>query len=1042
MKKNQKGNFHLNYWHRIRYIIKAGLFSVSCLLFFSNHALSQVKNVTGIISNENHLPIEGVSVLEEGTSNGTLTDVKGEFKLAVKNAASNLVISYVGYKTIKVPVKGKINLEISLEPGVGSLEDVVVVGYGTQKKLTVTGAVSSINGAELVTTKNENIENMITGKLPGVRVVQRSSEPGEFDNVFDIRGLGNPLIVIDGVPRDNITRLDPNEIESISVLKDASAAIYGVRAANGVVLITTKKGDIGKVRLNYSFNQGIQQALGLPNPSDAFTQMVLKNEMTMDQFENPFLSYSDEEMKPYQTGEKKSSDWQGAALRKVAPISQHDLSVSGGSERLRYYFNFGYLKQGGFWKSNDLNYNKYNFRTNVDAQISKKLKTDLKVAAIIDQRNKPYQATDQVFKSLWRQSALMPVYANNNKEYPGEAFDAANTVVMTNSALSGYQKDNNKWFQSSLGLTYTPIEGLDIRGMYSYDYTNYMGKGFRKEYALYTYDNVSKTYDPNVAQSPSTIGRATSEKYNTLMQLSLNYKHTFGKHHLGGLLLYEEGNSSGDNFNASRELSIQIDQLFAGNVLNQVGTMDPNGEFKYASKSLVGRLNYDFDTRYLAELSFRDDGSSKFTKSKQWGFFPAVSVGWIISNENFMKNSSSLSFISNLKLRASYGQMGDDGALNYQFLSGYDYPVGGYMWDGNFVNGVGFRPVANPNISWITSSMVNLGLDASFWKDKLGVTFDVFKRDRNGLLAQRNSTLPGTVGIQFPQENLNSDRTYGFEIEVSHKNRVSKDFTYRVSASLSYTLSQDRFVELATFGNSYDNWRWNYSNRNKNLLFSQTVTGAFQSYSEIQNYNVNQGGGNKDLLPGDLKYEDWNGDGVIDDNDAHPIALTSIPLINGSVNFSATYKNYDLSFLFQGAGLSYVQLPSQLLDPDPWGDGNILQEFQDRWHTVDPKADRFDPTTKWISGKRPALGRPSGDNSTEGVKNANYIRLKTLEIGYSLPQKVLSKVGITNCRVYFNGYNLLTMTGVPYIDPEHPGDDYGLLYPLNRTFNFGFNVTF
>ncbi len=469
--------------------------------------------------------------------------------------------------------------------------------------------------------------------------------------------------------------------------------------------------------------------------------------------------------------------------------------------------------------------------------------------------------------------------------------------------------------------------------------------------------------------------------------------------------------------------------------------MDQNGIFEYASKSLVGRLNYDFDTRYLVELSFRDDGSSRFTENKQWGFFPAASVGWIISNEHFMKNSSSLSFISNLKLRASYGQMGDDGALNYQFLSGYDYPVGGYMWNGSFVNGVGFRPVANPNISWTTSSMVNLGLDASFWKDKLGLTVDVFQRDRDGLLAVRNETLPGTVGIQFPQENLNSDRTSGFEIALSYKNRTKKDFTYRISGMYSYTISQDRHVEIANFGNSFSNWRWNYSYRNKNLLFSQTVTGTFKSYDEIDNYNVNQGGGNKDLLPGDWKYEDWNGDGVIDDNDQHPIALTSIPLINASLNFSATYKNVDLSFLFQGAGLSYVQLPAQLIDPDPWGGGNILQDFQDRWHTVDPKADRYDPATKWVSGGRPPLGRPAGDNSTAGIKNADYIRLKTIELGYSLPKALLSKVGITNCRVYFNAYNLLTITGVPYIDPEHPGDDTGLLYPENKTFNFGFNVT-
>jgi hypothetical protein len=386
--------------------------------------------------------------------------------------------------------------------------------------------------------------------------------------------------------------------------------------------------------------------------------------------------------------------------------------------------------------------------------------------------------------------------------------------------------------------------------------------------------------------------------------------------------------------------------------------------------------------------------------------------------------------------------MGDDGALNFQFLSGYDYPVGGYMFNGAFVNGIGFRPVANPNISWITASIANLGLDAAFWNDKLELTFDMFRRDRNGLLAQRNGTLPGTVGIQFPQENLNSDRTSGFEISLSHKNRISRDFTYNISGMFSYTLSQDRHVEIARFGSSYNNWRWNYSGRNKNLQFAQSTTGVFQSLNQIDTYNVDQGGGNTTLLPGDLKMEDWNGDGVIDGNDQHPIALTSIPLINFSSNFGVTYKNYDLSFLFQGVGLSFVQLPSQITNPDPWGNGNILQDFLDRWHTVDPKADRYDPNTKWVAGNRPPLGQPTGDNSTAAIKNANYIRLKTLEIGYSLPKELLSKVGVTNCRVYFNAYNLLTITDLKYIDPEHPGTDNGLFYPLNQTFNFGFNVTF
>lgn len=1005
--------------------------------------VQQGKKVTGKVTDSSGVSLPGVSVVVKGTTTGIITDADGTYSL--NNISENTILrfSFVGMKMQEIKVGNQKSINIVLDQETIGLEEVVAVGYGTQKKVTLTGAVSAVNATELVTTKNENVLNMITGKVPGVRVVQKSSEPGEFNNTFDIRGLGSPLIIIDGVPRDNISRLDPNEIESMSVLKDASAAIYGVRAANGVVLITTKKGKSGKPELTYSYNLGMQQPIGLPESGDAINEMTMMNEKTMTNLTSPYLQYSDADFELYRSGKKQSSNWKDAAMRNTAPMYQHNLSASGSSNSLNYYFNFGYLNQDGYWKSNDLNYKRYNVRANVDAQISKRLKTEMKLSGIMDNKDQPYASTESVFKSLWRQSALSPVYANNNPQYPGEAYDAANTAVITNSDLSGYRKYENKWFQGSMALIYDVpyITGLVARGMYSYDYNTSVNKAYMKEYSLYSYDAIKDTYTPHTAQSPSTINREFYEKTSTLMQLSLNYKRSFNeKHNVTGLLLYEEGTSSGDNFMAMRELSLPIDQLFAGNQLNQIGNMNLNGLYKFANKALVGKFNYDYASRYIAEFSFRYDGSSKFKSGAQWGFFPAASVGWRISEESFVKNTSSLSFINNLKLRASYGKMGDDGAAAYQFLTGYDYPNSGYIFNDNFINGLGFRGMPNYNLTWYTAKTANIGLDATLWKGLLGFQIDVFQRDRSGLLGNRLMTLPGTVGAGMPQENLNSDRSRGYELMLTHRSKIG-EVNYNLSAIFSYTGTQTRYFERAALGNSYANWRNNNINRNNNIWWGVDSKGFYNSYNEISTDQVNQGGGNLSSLPGDYKYDDWNGDGVIDGNDQHPIGLNNVPLINYSFTAAADYKGFDINLLFQGSAMSYVEYPEQLSQPFVWQNGNILTMFSDRWHPVDPKADRYDPSSVWVAGDRPAMGRPIGQG-TAAVQNASYLRLKSAEIGYTLPKPLLSKLGVGATRIYINGYNLFTVTSIKYIDPEHPSDSYGYLYPISRSFNVGISVTF
>lgn len=999
--------------------------------------------ITGSVKDVKEQPVIGAIISVAGiTTIGTNTDVNGTFSLKVP-PKSTLVISYLGYISQEISVTGKSNLNITLQEDSKLLDEVVVVGYGTQKKVNLTGAVSSIKGDEIVATKNENVQNMLTGRIPGVRVVQKSSEPGAFNNSFDIRGLGAPLIIIDGIPRSNMERLDPNEIESLSVLKDASASIYGVKATNGVVLITTKKGKEGKVELNYSFNYGLQQPIGLPKPVNAVDQMTLYNEYTMTKNpQNPYRDFTDADFAPYLNGIKQSSDWQKAALRETAPISQHNMSISGSSKILSYFFNFGYLKQDGFWKSGDLNYDRYNIRVNVDAKINNRLTAELKTSAIMDTKNQPYGDTWKVFKSLWRQSSTSPIYANNNPDYPGSAFDAAHTAVITDADKVGYSKYNNKWYQSSLALVYDIpfVTGLSAKALYSYDYNTASNKHYRKEYTLYTYDAQNKTYNPEIANSPSQIQREFFEKTQTMMQLSLNYKRSFGNHNASGLLLYEEGTQSGDNFFALRELSLPVDQLFAGNETNQQGNMSKslNDIYDFATRAVVGRANYDFASRYLLEFSFRYDASSKFSKDNRWGFFPAVSGGWRISEESFLKNNELFSFVDNLKVRGSWGKMGDDALLEFQFLQGYNYPEGGNIFGGEYVNAIGFRGVPNKNLTWYEGETVNIGLDASFWNKKLGIELDLFQRDLSGLYDTRILTLPGTIGVGLPIENLNSKRNRGYELTLSHYNRI-KDISYHVVGILSYTHSKWLHKESARALNAWGNWKNGLMDRNENIWWGYEDDGVFQSYDDIYNSSVYQ-----DIysLPGDYKYKDWNGDGVIDGNDEHPIAIKGVPILNFSLNLGADYKGFDFSALLQGTTKSYVEYADQLATPFPWGYGNILDIYQDRWHPVDPEADPWDPKTEWVKGDRPALGRPVG-KGTAAIQNASYLRIKSIELGYSLPKSIVRKIGLVSARVYINGYNLATFTGLKYLDPEHPGDSsFGYLYPLTRSYNMGFNITF
>ena len=1014
------------------------------------------KLIRGKITNDAGAPLAKVSVQVKETKAGTATDDAGQFSITA-NPGQTLLISAIGYTTQQVVITETSNITVKLTASNAKLDEVVVVGYGTQKKGSLTSAVSSISASEIVTTKNENILNTLTGKVPGLRVVQNTSEPGAFNNSFDIRGMGNPLIVVDGIPRPDIARIDPNDVESLSVLKDASAAVYGARAANGVILVTTKKGKRGTLELNYVGTYGVQIPTGFPKSSNAVEYMTLVNEMSMHNPNGGTRVYTDAQIEEYRNGTKKSTDWQKATINRSAAQTQHNLSASGGSDNVTYFFSLGYTGQDGILKSGDLFYKKYNLRSNVSAKISKDLTFDLNLTGIMERKDQPMQAAYWVFRSMWYQPPVNPVYANDNPQYLNSLPNPLHPVAQSTSDIAGNQVFNNKWFQSAATLNYNVpfVRGLSARALYSFDYTLNNNKIFNKAYNTYTYNPATNVYTVSgTQQSPSTVRREFYEYPTTLGQFSLNYSRTFlNAHHVNALALYEQSHRVGDNFFAQRELAIPVDQLFAGNSLNQQGSMSSNilNSFDYQNAAYVGYVTYDYKSKYFGKFAFRYDGSSKFTPGKQYGFFPDYELGWRISEEGFFRNATALSFINNLKVRASYGKTGDDGALRYQFLTGYTYPASGSatgqppgaVFDGTFVNAVQSTGIANPAISWYTAKTLDIGIDIEAWKGLFGFTIDYFKRDRTGLLTNRVLTVPDVVGAGLPQENLNGDRNEGFDFEIRHENRIGK-VNYNVRGTFGFTRISNRYIERAKSGNSYLNWTQNNTNRYAGVYFGYGSDGQFQNYQDIEHSNIYV---SRSTATGDYRYLDWNGDGQIGVDDSHPIANTGLPLITFGLNLGASYKGFDINLLFSGAAMVNASYTEQLGGP-LWASGNALTMFLDRWHPADPNADPYDPNTKWVPGYYSYTGTNAYTNTLHNLHNASYARLKSAEIGYSLPQKLLTRVGIKGLRVFVTGYNVFTITGLKYLDPEHPSavsavdQQFGYAYPIDKIFSFGLNLKF
>lgn len=996
------------------------------------------RNIAGKITGVEGQPLSGISITIKGTKRGAITDDAGQYFIKDVDETVVLLVTGTGYKPVEVLVGNRSEFDTTLEPEVKQMDDVVVVGYGKQKKANLTGAISTVNGSELATAPLASTANTLAGRLPGLVSLQSSGQPGADAAALSIRGFGNALIIVDGVETE-FNNIDPNQIESISILKDGSAAIYGSRAGNGVILVTTKRGGSGKpaITLNSSYTAQAITAFPRMSSSGQITEMSREAWLNSGRPEAG-APYTAEQVQKFYEGtdpQYPNTDWYDLLIRKWAPQQQHNLSVRGGSDKIRYYGFLGFVNQGSIWKSgNGGNYKRYNLQSNIDAKISDELTLQLDLAATNEYRRFPWRSQEHaLWTDFWQTFPMYPATLPDPTKYSfAQGGGTGGAHLMTNSDIAGYDNTDNQTLRGTIALNYNikAIRGLSAKAFVNYlQYSSY-GKTFVKPLTFYTYDYASDIYTKAGSLYEKAFLNQSSGRSRILTsQFSLNYDRVlFSDHHLTALALMEVIDYSNDGFSGGRRdfLTTAVDQLFMGTL--ESATINGSAS-EMGRKSFVGRLNYAYKGKYLLESTVRADASAKFPQSSRWGYFPSISLGWRVSQEKFMEGVRGT--IDNLKLRASFGQSGNDGVGNFQYLTGY---VSGsaVMLGGSQQTGMISTGLANPDLTWERIKIYNGGLDFSLFKRKLYGVAEVFYRERSGIPANRLTSLPSTFGASLPPENLNSLSNRGFELQLGTSGN-SGSLSWDVSGNLSYSRAKWGHFEEPEYTDTEQGRVYKKSGTWTDRDFGYLSDGLFTSEKEITGLGFDQDGqGNVSLKPGDIRYKDVNGDGILDWKDQVEIGKGTVPHWMFGLNTNIKFRDFDLSALFQGAFGYYNNI-------------NLMQAnglapsvyYELRWTEQNNVADAFIPR----------LGSTAATNSLHSdhyYKKAGYLRLKTLSVGYNLPAHLLRAIKFNQVRLYAAGTNLYTFNPLRKYetDPEAPSNNSGYYYPQQLTVTVGVNISF
>jgi TonB-linked SusC/RagA family outer membrane protein len=1001
-------------------------------------------SVKGTVTSENGEGLPGASVILKGTSTGTTTDVEGKYSLNVPDANGTLVFTYIGYVNQEIALANRSQLDVKLATNNKTLDEIVVVGYGTQKKATLTGSVSEVKGSDIVKSPQPNLSNSLAGRFSGFVANNRGGEPGYDGSSYTVRGFASTgnndvLIVVDGIPGQvgGLDRLDPNDIESISILKDASAAVYGSRAANGVILVTTKRGGTGKPVISYSFNQGFSSPTRLPKLADAPTYATILNEI--DYYNNPAggmnQHYSAEEIQKFGNGTDPinypNTNWQKETLKNFALQNQHNLGINGGTDNVKYYVSLGTIYQDGLYKSGATKYKQYNFRSNVDANVTKDFKVSLSLSGRQENREFPVSSAGNTFRSIYR--AYPTVISRFPNGYYSTGVENNNPVVL-GTKMGGTTSNPTSVFNGILRASYNlPIEGLSVDGFYSVDKSFNFTKTFSTPYTLYNYNKATDSYSSVVtggSAGAASLSQTQINITNITQNIRMSYLRQIGKHNINTFVAYEQNKRSEATFGATRINfpTVSTPELSQGGPA-ATDKNNSGSSYNFTRKSFIGRFAYNFNEKYLAEVQARVDGSSVFPRGNQFGFFPSVSAGYRISEEDWFKNS--VPFIDDLKFRASYGSLGNDNVGQFQFYNNYSFN-NQYVTGSNVItSGIDLTKLANPNITWETSKKTDIGLNAVFLKN-FSLELIYFNQKRSNILAARNASIPNTSGIVnpfktdsntplVPDENLGKVNSSGFEATLGYNH--TGNFRYNISGNVTYAKSKVVFIDEAPGALDYQ--RQTGGPLYTNLLY-RTI-GIFRTQADLDNNPHVQG-----AQLGDLILEDYNKDGKISADDQYRTKYGNVPLLTYGLVFSGGFKAFDASIVFSGQGMV-----SQYVLPESGQVGNYYSSWADnRWSPSNP------------DGSYPRVDTRASSSINGGqyandfwLNNASFVRLKNVEIGYTLPKISLSKFKISSLRVYASAFNLFTITGVKDYDPEGNSTS-GQFYPQQRILNLGLNIKF
>ncbi|MCW3078586.1 TonB-dependent receptor [Segetibacter sp.] len=1024
------------------------------LLFSSFLGRAQTNTVTGVVADSTGRPLQGVTVITSNSNRNAVTNENGSFSIRTTAADRSLIFTYVGMRPFTQAISGSGSFNITLSPDITGLNDVVVVGYGSRRREALTGAISTVTSKDLDRVHGgSTVSSGLAGKLPGVSFRMPDGRPGASANI-QIRNMGNPLYVIDGIQQDagQFNNIAPNDVESITVLKDASAAIYGVRAANGVVVVTTKRGRTGTPAVNVDAFYGAQNWTRFPKvTTSSYEYMQYKADAEMNGLSQN-TGITPAELERYKTGTEQgyqSFDWRGFILKPNAPMTSVNVNVTGGTENLKYYVSGTNLHQNSPL-GREFKFDRTNFQSNIDARVSKRLRVGVQVNGRQETRTNPgVPGGDDYWLPRFAVLRNLPFerpYANDNPEYLNTIGQNDANWGFINYKYAG--KYVNEWrvLQTNAEVEYQipGIKGLSLKGVGSYFIADLLYNNQEYTYKTYTYRPATQAYDQTGGSINPWREKEQIKQINITTQAQLAYNNTFGEHTVGAVFVNERiTQQRRRNWVRSIPASNALPLIYFPTLADYQDSEDREARIGY-----IGRLNYGYSNKYFLELAARRDASHIFAPDKRVGYFPSASVGWRITKERFMDNFLG-GLVNELKLRGSYGSLGDDavGLSSFSYLEGYQYGSNGVsVIAGQPLVVSRDRGLPIRNVTWFKSTITDVGADFSLLKGKVTGSFDWFYRKRTGLRALKyDILLPSEIGYTLPTENVESDAQFGQEGSLAY-NGKSGGLEFNIGVNASYSRSKFLQSYKPIFFNSLDKYRNSREERFTRIDWGYEVDGQFSSVEEINNYPVNiDGQGNRTLLPGDLKYKDTNGDGKISDLDQRPIGYGGPqPNLNLGLTFGFMYKGFDFNADFSG-GAGYTWFQDFETRWAFQNGGNLNNIFTDRWH----RTDMYNLNSSWVPGKYPANRFNQGGHSnynkssTYWAHNVKYLRARTIQFGYTVPTSVLSKVAIKRARIYVNAYNLFSIDNLKQynIDPEIT-EGNGLQFPQMKNVNVGVNLTF